>query len=180
MMNLAKKAKKALDNVICSSCYALKGFYQMPTCASLQAKANFITDSITRWRRFLCQRNGSSNVPSITTQKAKRKSSRIAIRTFSCMIREIYFLQSILIAGFVFARVADIRFWFPTREYVRQDQMPHLQKLASLKTFVLNLLQSKSMNLRLMLKVDGTAVYSARKKQLPMTTFVLQQSMLTE
>ena len=107
MMNLAKKAKKALDNVICSSCYALKGFYQMPNVAqALQAKANFITDSIK-------QDGGDSfvkemvrhNSPSITTQKAKRKSSRIAIRIFFvCMIREIYFLQSILIAGFVFAR----------------------------------------------------------------------------
>ena len=50
----AKKAKKALDNVICSSCYALKGFYQMPNVAqALQAKANFITikgpELISKW-----------------------------------------------------------------------------------------------------------------------------------
>ena len=40
-MNMAKKAKEALDNVICSSCYALKGFYMMPNVAdALKNKAN--------------------------------------------------------------------------------------------------------------------------------------------
>ena len=44
---LLKKVKDNLDKLICSSCYACKGFYQFAnTKAALQKKADFILSSL--------------------------------------------------------------------------------------------------------------------------------------
>ena len=137
LMNLAKKAKKVLDNVICSSCYALKGFYQMPNVAqSLQSRAQFITDSIKK-------DNGDSFVAEMVRQiRAKyynKKGEKKKLKNCDTDLFRVHDSGDLFSAKYIdcWFRICqalpDIRFWFPTREYARQDQMPHLQRLASLK-----------------------------------------------
>ena len=170
MMNLAKKAKKALDDVICSSCYALKGFYQMPNVAqALQAKANFITESIKK-------DGGDSFVAEMVRQiRAKyynKKGEKKKLKNCDTDLFRVHDSGDLFSAKYIdcwfriCSELPDIRFWFPTREYVRQDQMPHLQKLASLKNVCLK---------PSAIEVDepapdvegldaGTAVYSSEEK----------------
>ena len=62
----------------------------------------------------------------------------------------------------------DIRFWFPTREYARVDQMPHLQQLALLQNVCLkpSALRFNEPAPRIKGLDAGTAVYSSEEKAL--------------
>ena len=133
-MNMAKKAKEALDNVICSSCYALKGFYMMPNVAdALKNKANFITDSIKK-------DNGDSFVAEmvgqITKKYYKSNGQKKTLKNCDTDLFRVHDAGDLFSAKYIncWIRICealpDIRFWFPTREHTRVDQMAHLQQLA--------------------------------------------------
>ena len=63
---LLKKVKEKLDSLICSSCYACKGFYQFANVkASLQARADFVLSSLRK-------DNGDTFVKEISEQIQKR------------------------------------------------------------------------------------------------------------
>ena len=172
IMNLAKKAKKALDNVICSSCYALKGFYQMPNVAqSLQGRANFITDSIKK-------DNGDSFVKEMVRQiRAKyynKKGEKKILKNCDTDLFRGHDSGDLFSAKYIncWIRICealpDIRFWFPTREYIRADQMPHLKKFAALKNVCL---KPSALNVdEVAPEIEGldagTSVYTSEEKAL--------------
>ena len=63
---LLKKVKENLDKLICSSCYACKGFYQFANVKkSLQDRANFVLTSLRK-------DNGDTFVNEISKQIEKK------------------------------------------------------------------------------------------------------------
>jgi hypothetical protein len=172
VMNLAKKAKEAMDKIICSSCYACKGFYMMPNVAeALQNKGNFITKSI--------RENGGDSfvkemVGQITRKYYKASGEKKSLKNCNTDLFRVHDAGDLFSAKYIncWIRICealpDIRFWFPTREYVRPDQMPHLQQLAllpntSVKPSALRLDEPAPQ----IKGIDaGTAVYTSEEKAL--------------
>tara|TARA_R110002020_G_scaffold18015_1_gene63665 strand:- start:2754 stop:3500 length:747 start_codon:yes stop_codon:yes gene_type:complete len=136
VLNMARKAKEALGKVICSSCYACKGFYMMPSVAkSLKNKGDFIVRSIR-------ENDGDAFVEEMEKQiRAKYYKPTGEKKTLKNCNTDLFRVHD---AGDLFSAkyidcwirickaLPDIRFWFPTREHARPDQIPHLQRLSAL------------------------------------------------
>ena len=172
VLNLAKKAKEAMDKIICSSCYACKGFYMMPNVAeALKNKGDFIVKSIRK-------DNGDSFVAEMVKQIRlkyyKPNGEKKKLKNCDTDLFRVHDAGDLFSGAYIncWIRICealpDIRFWFPTREYARVDQMPYLQQLALLQNVCL-----KPSALRLDEKAPqikgldaGTAVYTSEEKAL--------------
>ena len=139
IMNLAKKAKESLDKLICSHCYACKGMYLFNNVkTSLQNKADFILKSLR-------EDNGDSFVEEMCEQIEKayfKKGEKKKLKNCNTDLFRVHDSGDLFSAAYIncWIRIAKrfptVSFWIPTREHVRQDQLPHLQNLAALPNVV--------------------------------------------
>lgn len=138
---LLAKIKEAGKKFICDSCYACKGFYAFANVkASLQAKADLITKS-------LHQDNGDTFVDAMCDQiRAKyfdKHGNKKKLKNKNTDLFRVHDSGDLFSPRYISAwiRICEsfptIRFWFPTREWKRDSQLPYLQKLASLKNVCL-------------------------------------------
>ena len=167
---LLRKVKDKLDSLICSRCYACKGFYQFANVkASLQARADFVLSSLRK-------DNGDTFVKEISEQIQKKyfdkngKAKKLKnIDTSLFRVHDSGDLFSIKYIN-AWKRVCEnfpqIKVWFPTREWIRERQMDALKALARLPNVVIKpsalYIDEKAPNVE---GLDaGTAVYSCAKK----------------
>ena len=169
IINAAKKAGKAIDDLICSHCYALKGSYLFSNVKkALQAKADLITKSLR-------EDNGDTFVETMVSQitaKYYKNGEKKSLKNCNTDLFRVHDSGDLFSKKYIecWIRICqalpDIRFWFPTREYVRIDQLPHLRKLAELPNAIVR---------PSALKVDepapkiagldgGTSVYTSEEK----------------
>ena len=167
---LLAKAKDNLDKLICSSCYACKGFYQFPkTKNALQKKADFVLDSL---RKDGGQTFVKAMASAIFKKYYKKDGSRKTLKNVNTKLFRVHDSGDLFNVAYIKAWkqicqiFPTIRFWFPTREYVRESQLEALKDLASLsnvslKPSALEIDQPAP-------KVDGldagTAVYTSKEK----------------
>ena len=139
VMNLYRKAKKELSKLICSSCYACKGMYLFPNVRdSLQKKAEFVLQSIR-------EDNGDTFVKEMCDQIEKayfKKGEKKKLKNLNTDLFRVHDSGDLFNPAYIdcWVRIAKrfptINFWVPTREHVREDQLPHLRKLAALGNVV--------------------------------------------
>ena len=139
IMNLAKKAKEKLGDLICSHCYACKGMYLFPNVKNaLEAKANFVTESLRKDK-------GDTFVNEICGQIEKayfKKGVKKQLKNCNTDLFRVHDSGDLFNAAYIdcWVRIAKrfptVSFWVPTREHVRPDQLPHLQKLSALPNVV--------------------------------------------
>lgn len=134
---LLAKIKEAGKKFICDSCYACKGFYMFSNVkASLQGKADLITKS-------LHQDNGQTFIDAMCKQiRAKyfdKHGNKKKLKKTNTDLFRVHDSGDLFSPKYITAWIKiceqfpTIKFWFPTREWKRDSQLPHLQKLASLK-----------------------------------------------
>ena len=166
---LLKKVKENLDKLICSSCYACKGFYTFSNVkASLQARADFVIDSLRK-------DNGDTFVNELTKQIEKKYfKNGVAkkLKNIDTSLFRVHDSGDLFSVKYINAwkRVCEnfpqIKFWFPTREWIRESQMDALKDLASLPNVVIKpsalYIDEKAPSIA---GLDaGTSVYSCAKK----------------
>ena len=167
---LLAKTKENLNKLICSSCYACKGFYQFPaTKNALQAKADFVVNSLQN-------DNGKTFVQAIASaifkKYYKKDGSRKTLKNINTKLFRVHDSGDLFSVAYIKAWkqicqiFPTIRFWFPTREYIRKSQLPALQDLASLPNVSLKpsalFIDQPAPKIK---GLDaGTAVYSTKEK----------------
>tara|TARA_R110000824_G_C15039242_1_gene660220 strand:- start:14 stop:721 length:708 start_codon:yes stop_codon:yes gene_type:complete len=166
---LLLKVKEKLGDLICSSCYACKGFYTFSNVkASLQARADFVTSSLRK-------DGGDTFVNEMSAQIAKKyfkdgKAKKLKhINTKLFRVHDSGDLFSVKYIN-AWKRICEnfpqIRFWFPTREWIRESQMDALKGLASLPNVIIKpsalYLDEKAPDVQGL--DSGTSVYSCAKK----------------
>ena len=138
---LMAKVKDKAKKFICDACYACKGFYMFNNVKqSLQDKATFVTKS-------LHQDNGQSFVDEISKQITKKyfdaKGNKKVLKNVNTDLFRVHDSGDLFSPKYIEAWIKicqnfpSIRFWFPTREWARDSQLPSLKKLASLKNVCL-------------------------------------------
>ena len=166
MARVKDKAKK----FICDACYACKGFYMFPnTKKSLQDKANFLTKSLR-------EDKGESFVNEISQQITKRyfdkQGNKKKLKNIDTDLFRVHDSGDLFSIKYIDAwkkickNFPTIKFWFPTREWVRESQLNALKDLASLPNVVIKpsalYIDEKAPNVK---GLDaGTSVYSCAKK----------------
>lgn len=167
---LLKKAKDNLDKLICSSCYACKGFYQFAnTKAALQKKADFVLSSLRK-------DNGETFVNEISKQiKQKyfdKNGNKKELKNVNTNLFRVHDSGDLFSVKYINAwkkicsNFPSIKFWFPTREYIRESQLDALKDLASLPNVVIKpsalYIDEKAPKIEGL--DSGTAVYSCAEK----------------
>ena len=136
VQKIYEQAKDNISKLVCSSCYACKGFYMMPNVAeALQNKGKFITTSIR-------ENDGDAFVAEmckqIRTKYFDKKGNKKKLKNLNTDLFRVHDSGDLFSAKYIdcWIRIVkefpSIRFWFPTREYIRKDQRPHLRRLAEL------------------------------------------------
>jgi hypothetical protein len=117
------------DDAVCLFCYAREGQYVIGTVpASQAARLAWVISSLRE----------DGGVTFLTymvryLQKAKQSKSwqdRSVFRVHSA--GDLFSPDYINAWRRIVEQVPDVRFWFPTREWMRSSQLPHLQQLAAL------------------------------------------------
>lgn len=167
---LLKKAKDNLDKLICSSCYACKGFYQFAnTKQALQNKADFVLSSLR-------QDNGKTFIKAMASQIFKKyynkDGTRKTLKNINTKLFRVHDSGDLFSVAYIKAWkqicqiFPTIRFWFPTREWIRESQMDALKELASLPNVSLkpSALEIDQPAPKIEGLDAGTAVYSCAEK----------------
>ena len=162
--------KEYPEDSICNECYARKGFYLFKNVSeALQARADFVIKSLR-------EDDGDKFVEEISKQLRKKyfdkHGKKKQLKNIDTDLFRGHDSGDLFSVPYINAwkRVCElfpsIRFWFPTREYVRESQMNALKDLASLKNVCL-----KPSALRMNEKAPivegidaGTAVYDDKEK----------------
>lgn len=167
---LLAKAQEGIDKLICSSCYACKGFYQFTnTKNALQKKADFVLDSLRK-------DNGQTFVKAMSTaifkKYYKKDGTRKTLKNINTKLFRVHDSGDLFNVAYIKAWkqicqiFPTIRFWFPTREWTRESQMEALKDLASLPNVSLkpSALEIDQPAPKIEGLDAGTAVYSTKEK----------------
>lgn len=162
--------KEEPEDSICNECYARKGFYLFKNVAkALQDRVDFVLKSLR-------EDNGDKFVEEISKQITKKyfdkHGNKKQLKNIDTSLfrghdsGDLFSEKYIRLWKRVCKKFPTIRFWFPTREYIRPSQMNALKDLASLDNVCL-----KPSALKLNEKAPvvngldaGTAVYNDREK----------------
>ena len=140
-MMFCPAGKKSLteENAICNDCYALKGTYNFSNVKkALNAKAKFLINSLRN-------DNGKTFIEEMVKQITEAYGSgrkKISGGKFDKRFFRVHDSGDLFSPQYINCwieickRLPKIRFWFPTREYIRNSQLPHLRALHKLENVV--------------------------------------------
>ena len=162
--------KDSPEDSICNECYARKGFYIFKNVSeALQGRADFVVLSLREndGDRFVEEISKQIQLKYFDKHGNKKKLKNIDTNLFRVHDSgDLFSVAYINAWKRICEKFPSIRFWFPTREYIRESQMGALKDLASLKNVCL-----KPSALRMNEKAPivegidaGTAVYDDKEK----------------
>ena len=129
------------EDSICNECYARKGFYIFKNVSeALQGRADFVVLSLREndGDRFVEEISNQIQLKYFDKHGNKKKLKNIDTNLFRVHDSgDLFSVPYINAWKRICENFPTIRFWFPTREYVRESQMKALKDLASLKNVCL-------------------------------------------
>ena len=131
---LAAKKGEAKEGEVCFHCYAKKGRYLFDSVKlALQARADFLMDSLRKNKGLgFADEMVKQIKAAYFTQKGKPRKG-INVNLFRVHdAGDLFSTDYIRAWELICKALPKIKFWFPTREYIRARQLPALQALASL------------------------------------------------
>lgn len=135
----AGKKSLELEDPVCNECYALGGTYIFPTVKkALKAKGDFLLKSLR-------EDKGDSFVAEMVKQITDAYSptkKKLNGKEFNKKLFRVHDSGDLFSPAYIDCwirickQLPKITFWFPTREYIRNSQLPKLKELASLSNTV--------------------------------------------
>jgi hypothetical protein len=119
-------AELGTENHICAVCYARKNLYTWPGVQNAQAeRLKFLTDSLKK-------DGGKEWIEAMVAAIKKTRNPYFRVHDSGDLFSKEYIQAWIKVCK----QLPKVKFWFPTKEWVRREQLPHLRRLAKLKNVV--------------------------------------------